>query len=632
VGKSNFTKTVRIVLFLEEKKLLEKTFTQGPVVFGRLPSSDVHLDFDFVSGKHCQVTQEGSRFFLVDLSSRNGLFVAGQTVDRYQIDEQFEFVLNKIKIKITVEELQRSIAKPQFQIPGLVASGDLDVFAEGAQTSAFRNSLGAMLSGDFISELVQFHPGVKSAAAKRIEAVLLWHDQVFEVREFDPSERITLGASPQAELRIPSLPRGWALANVDFNRTHCFIPKEKSFSITREGLPVSPQELLKTEQMKQRGNGFTFNMGFADVLNVDLGGGMRIFLRYIPATQKLTKKKMTEPEQALKQAMLGSALMHGILALLLMISVPEVKNIPKLDNVPERFAKLLVQPPKPILPVIEPPKLPEPTKPPEKKKEIVKKEVIPPKKVVKRDVKPSKKMVEQNKFPIIVKTPPKVTAPVQPIVKKPEPKPVNVESLGALAALGAISDAPTKDMPQVSNIQINKNAGGASSKVANTNGVLNAIPSSAGRFLAASSGPVKTGGKGIGSGKEYGVQGLAGASGSRGIGAAVVGSPQLATAGGKSEGLTRAQVMDVVKKYLSEVQQCYERNLLSNPNLAGRMEFEWDIQPAGKVSAVRVRRSTVEKGDNLGECVKGVFAKMQFPKARNGQSTTPNIGFPFGRM
>jgi outer membrane biosynthesis protein TonB len=372
-------------------------------------------------------------------------------------------------------------------------------------------------------------------------------------------------------------------------------------------------------------------MGFTDVLNVDLGGGMRIFLRYIPATQKLTKKKMTEPEQALKQAMLGSALMHGVMALLLMISVPEVKNIPKLDNVPERFAKLLVEPPKPIIPVPEP-KI-EPPKPEPKK--IVKPEPKrpEPKKIVKQEpkkLKLPKKLVEQNKFPIVVKNPPKV-AEAQ-VVRKPEPKPVKVESLGALAALGAISDSPMKDMPQVSNIQINKDAGGASSKVANTTGVLNAIPSSGGKLLAAGGGPVKTGGKGIGSGTAYGVQGLSGASGSRGIAAAVVGSPQLATASGKVEGLTRAQVMDVVKKYLGEVQQCYERNLLSNPSLAGRMEFEWDIQPAGKVSAVRVRRSTVANGDGLGECVKGVFAKMKFPKAKNGQSTTPNIGFPFGRL
>jgi hypothetical protein len=47
---------------------------------------------------------------------------------------------------------------------------------------------------------------------------------------------------------------------------------------------------------------------------------------------------------------------------------------------------------------------------------------------------------------------------------------------------------------------------------------------------------------------------------------------------------------------------------------------------------VRVRRSTVNNGDALGECVKGVFSSMKFPSAKNGMTTTPNIGFPFGRM
>jgi hypothetical protein len=90
--------------------------------------------------------------------------------------------------------------------------------------------------------------------------------------------------------------------------------------------------------------------------------------------------------------------------------------------------------------------------------------------------------------------------------------------------------------------------------------------------------------------------------------------------------------MAVVQKYLGEVQHCYERNLLSNPGLSGRMEFEWDISSAGRVTGVRVKRSTVSSGDGLGECVKGVFSSMQFPVAKNGATTTPNIGFPFGRL
>ena len=90
--------------------------------------------------------------------------------------------------------------------------------------------------------------------------------------------------------------------------------------------------------------------------------------------------------------------------------------------------------------------------------------------------------------------------------------------------------------------------------------------------------------------------------------------------------------MAVIQKMLGEVQHCYERNLLSNPDLAGRMEFEWDIASSGDVTNVRVKRTTVNNGDGLGECVKGIFTGLKFPRASNGQSTTPSIGFPFGRL
>ncbi|MCE3008994.1 MAG: hypothetical protein LW875_00060 [Proteobacteria bacterium] len=62
------------------------------------------------------------------------------------------------------------------------------------------------------------------------------------------------------------------------------------------------------------------------------------------------------------------------------------------------------------------------------------------------------------------------------------------------------------------------------------------------------------------------------------------------------------------------------------------MEFEWDIESSGPVSALRFKRSTVNGGDNLGESVKSIFSKMKSTSAKNGQSITPTIGFPIGRL
>lgn len=121
-------------------------------------------------------------------------------------------------------------------------------------------------------------------------------------------------------------------------------------------------------------------------------------------------------------------------------------------------------------------------------------------------------------------------------------------------------------------------------------------------------------------------------TGKRGVKGAPVGKPKLLNSPGKSQGLSSRQVMTVVKKHLSEVQRCYERALFNQPNLAGRIEYEWKISAKGKVKSVGVRRSEATGDKSLNDCVKKIFRKMKFPAATNGQSTVTSIGFPFGRL
>lgn len=136
---------------------------------------------------------------------------------------------------------------------------------------------------------------------------------------------------------------------------------------------------------------------------------------------------------------------------------------------------------------------------------------------------------------------------------------------------------------------------------------------------------VSTGGSG------YGATGFSGKTGKRNVLGSVIGGASY-TEIAKTEGLTREQVMKVVQKHHSQIQQCYERSLMDDPNLAGRAEFEWEISAQGSVSAVSVKETSLRNGDRLLDCVKGVFRGMKFPVAKNGSSTTPTIGLPFGRL
>jgi hypothetical protein len=97
------------------------------------------------------------------------------------------------------------------------------------------------------------------------------------------------------------------------------------------------------------------------------------------------------------------------------------------------------------------------------------------------------------------------------------------------------------------------------------------------------------------------------------------------------QGLTDKQVMAEVNKKLGEIQQCYERSLLDNASLAGRVEFEWTISPVGRVTEAHVKKTEISGGDSLNDCVGKVIRAINFPTAKNGQQTVVSIGFPFGK-
>lgn len=56
--------------------------TIGEVVMGRSPHCDFVLGDDFASGRHARLFRRGSDWFVEDLDSRNGTFVAGTRIDQ----------------------------------------------------------------------------------------------------------------------------------------------------------------------------------------------------------------------------------------------------------------------------------------------------------------------------------------------------------------------------------------------------------------------------------------------------------------------------------------------------------------------------------------------------------------------
>ena len=89
--------------------------------------------------------------------------------------------------------------------------------------------------------------------------------------------------------------------------------------------------------------------------------------------------------------------------------------------------------------------------------------------------------------------------------------------------------------------------------------------------------------------------------------------------------LDRGEIQKVVNAHLREVQACYERRLLRDPTLAGKIIFEWVIQPDGRVGVVRVKFSDV-RNTEVSTCIQSSMQRWVFPKPRGGSVT---VTYPF---
>ncbi len=81
--------------------------------------------------------------------------------------------------------------------------------------------------------------------------------------------------------------------------------------------------------------------------------------------------------------------------------------------------------------------------------------------------------------------------------------------------------------------------------------------------------------------------------------------------------LGRAEIDAVIKRHLSSIRYCYERQLSRSPDLAGKVAVKFVISKTGGVSKASIASSSV--GDPaLESCLQTRFLHMQFPEPKGG--------------
>ncbi|QAT82802.1 FHA domain-containing protein [Corallococcus coralloides] len=240
-----------------------------------------------------------------------------------------------------------------------------------------------------------------------------------------------------------------------------------------------------------------------------------------------------------------------------------------------------------------------------------------------------KKAPAKDKPVVAEKAPPKPVKEVQvPKAVAAAPESKALKALAKLSAAGPATNDLLAAVDKLGSGPGSKNAKQTNYKLA---GLIGKAP-----IANAGLGTFGLGGGGKGGGATLGAELLRGKGGG-GIGAlgagrvgkgAVGGTVTRATARSISSAqgtVDREAVARVINSHLNEVHGCYERALLKDPGLAGKVVLEWAIGLNGRVASAKTKSSTLRNA-SVEACILSSLKGWQFPAPKGGQVI---ITYPF---
>ena len=81
--------------------------------------------------------------------------------------------------------------------------------------------------------------------------------------------------------------------------------------------------------------------------------------------------------------------------------------------------------------------------------------------------------------------------------------------------------------------------------------------------------------------------------------------------------LDKELIRRVIKRHISQIRYCYERQLQVNPGLNGKVRIEWVITAQGRVRSTKVMESTMGNVQ-VERCMMRKIRTWLFPKPKGG--------------
>lgn len=360
----------------------------------------------------------------------------------------------------------------------------------------------------------------------------------------------------------------------------------------QQGLLVrgGQREALDKDALPRRRSLYTTEIKPGDVLEVE-SGARRYHARFVvPPTveqEQVHWKKRLKPTKLTRNAALGSAGTHLFVMLLVWILAPALDTTPSLND---DFVEISLEQ---EVKLEEPPPKPEPPAPPAKPQPAPKKP--PPKRA---RAKPTKRPKRGGTA--------KAPAGVLGLLSKK----------GSTAAPGQASV-----LAKVSNLSAARVPGGASGY--RVSGLQGKLPTSDLSVGGGGGGLNTKGGAALLRGGGGGAGRLSG-SGTRRVGGLVQKAPRAMRRQGQGS-LDRDEIQKVINRNVSQIQRCYERELLKKPGLSGKVQVEWVIGTSGAVRSSRLSFSNLGSTDAV-NCILGKVRGWRFPRPKGGEVI---VNYPF---
>lgn len=444
-----------------------------------------------------------------------------------------------------------------------------------------------------------------------LEASLYWGEKLIEIKQFFKGQKITIGNPKEATFGVPEelLPESaegltFTLGSYEEGQLKLSLPKSANGILWTDNkvLNVDTLRLYKNSDPNQ--DIYNVNLRMGDKAHVEFGELVFSF-RFIHPAKKIRNNVLPRMDKQISRIILGILAFYSLILFIASFKTVDEK-VTKIEDIPKHLKKVVYDigikqaKEKRQSAVGEIAKSEGGRARAEEGKASAKKDLAEKseQKSESKDVaKPEK---QQSKTPITV-------AATQAVKKEA----IDFDKSFAEAAPSEL--AATSAL--VSNVKVN---GTSASAIAN-GGFARGT-----KGLGAGGGGTSVGvgalkGNGIGGGMGAGDYGLAPSKGTE----IKVPSEEDVVAMG---GLDPDVIARIIKRYLPQIQYCYEQQLVSKPNLKGKVAVAFVIQGDGSVGKEKVTETTL-KDSPTEACILAKVKKWKFPKPLGGG--TVGVNYPF---